>query len=252
MMGENGPISHVSRMLGAAASLGESASTAAAAGITASSSLAATITEAAVSAATETMSISQGAWRGVDLLNLSLRQVHGRYAGEDGDLIADWLMTPAAAQVAALPVQIRSTLAATARAVSVSLPHVQAKHDHITVNQSYLAYTAEARLLPSGYVVLQFATWEANFSLQWVNPLWGFLDFAMDAESLQVTATLSTLFNSTPMSNLTWANLDDTQLATGILPQIYSARARRWLRRLYYMFKGLWSWFFIPPWEWYF
>jgi hypothetical protein len=159
VVGERGPIRHISRILGATALVGETAAAAASAGIAATSDMAVSVTEAVVMAVSSTLSLSQEVWHGIDLLNVSLRQVRGKFAGDDGTIITTWLHSSDAAFIHRLPADLREHLASSARSVSISMPHFQIKDEFIQLDYRYVAFTVEARLLESGFIALQYAVW---------------------------------------------------------------------------------------------
>jgi hypothetical protein len=120
VVGERGPIRHISRIFGATALVGETAAAAAAsAGIAATSDMAVSVSS--------TLSLSQEVWHGIDLLNVSLRQVRGKFAGDDGIIITSWLVSQDATILNRLPPELVASLAASARSVSTAMPHFQVK-----------------------------------------------------------------------------------------------------------------------------
>jgi hypothetical protein len=250
VVGERGPIRHISRILGATALVGETAAAAASAGIAATSDLAVSVTDAMVSAVSGTLSLSQEVWHGLDLLNVSLRQVRGKFAGDDGNIITSWLESQDAAILHKLSADLVASLAASARSVSTATPHVQVRNEYLELGCSYVAYVIEARLLESGFTAVQYAVWKANYTPQWSNPMWAALEFPIEAEAQQIIAAVSALFNETPLSNLTWAEerLSDDCMATGSFAVLASARVRRLARRIWIVFQtSLWALMF--PWR---
>lgn len=95
--GHEGPISQFARVLGAAATVSEAASSVVTQALNATSFVGASASDIIVQIANNGLSASSNAWRGIDLVNVSARRCSGLLHAEDEVALAWWLQTPEAA-----------------------------------------------------------------------------------------------------------------------------------------------------------
>ena len=159
LCGRDGPMLQVSRLLGAAATLGEAASSVASTAINATNTLAATATGLVAAVAQNSLSISDNLWHWIDLLNVSARRCSGSITADSGNALAEWIHSPHAARLLPCADAItKQTLIAAAQSVTLSIPDTQTKSEDLATAGYYGAIQVAAALLTSGQV-----SWNGTF-----------------------------------------------------------------------------------------
>ena len=81
----------ITRLLGSAADMTQSGSHIVGAALDGGANVTTAVATLMVTAASSTMSLGTEAWRGVDLMNITIRLAEGVVAGDSGEVVLEWL-----------------------------------------------------------------------------------------------------------------------------------------------------------------
>ena len=242
----SGPLGGVSKMVSSVAGVTDSAAGAAGAALDAGANLTSVAVEVAVAAAANTLRSTEEAWRGMDLVDAVLRSTEGEVAVEDAEQLRVWLDSAAGKAAVAAPDNFTAWAVEVMSGVGVSTPHVHSQRHVVEPLGSFEAWDVELRLLPSGYVAMQWRHVALSFRPQWANPLWESLCCPVESESQQILDLAQRTVAAAGMARPR-PPLADANLATAGLPLVVSARLRLWMRRFALAAKALWQWVVLPP-----
>jgi len=240
LCGHQGPLLHITRMLGAAASVSESFGELAANIVVRTSALATTFFDST----STSMDAVTNAWRGIDLTQLEVRQARGRVSADAPEVISLWLTSKAGrivhqCQDEAVLLFWLSVL----ESVSTEMPTLQSQRTSLVANGSFVSSAVMVNYLISGHVAFQYDFSHVHFVPRWANPLWEMWDSAVEQESLQIERMLEHVLIAVPQQNITF-----TPFSTGevywTLPELWHvkvARARRLLTHSLQAFSKLGS-----------
>ena len=242
----SGPLGGVGKMVSSVAGVTDSAGKAAGAALDAGANLTSVAVEVAVAAAANTLKASEEAWRGVDLVGAALRSTEGEVAVEDAEQLRVWLGSTAGKAAVAAPDNFTAWTVEVMSGVGVSTPHVHSKRHAVEPLGSFEEWDVELRVLPSGYVAMQWRHVALSFRPQWANPLWESLSCPVESEAQQILDLAQRTVAAAGLSRPRTPLIDEN-LATAGLPLVVSARLRLWMRRFALAAKAVWQWFVLPP-----
>ena len=229
--GQEGPLAQVTRLMSAAAQVGESAGRAASLVLDRGADFTAGATTAVLTISSTTSSAAEAAWHGIDLADMSCAKTAGRVLADDGLLLADWFnssagrVTTKAAQQEALDLWI-----AQVSSVGLSMPVLESFTEFLQPDGSYWKAEGRTRLLTSGLVACEFLFVKVSFRPVWANPLWDALNLNLSTEVTQISSSVRTFAETVNAVNVTWGRLDDGDTMPANFTKMMFAKVKRWLR----------------------
>ena len=210
LTGRDGPLLQVSRLLGAAASLSESAGSAVGKAIDGATAIATSTTDLFLAVATNSMSLGDNAWHGVDLYDVNANRCSGSLTADSGQVLHTWLLSRHASNL--LPCansDLKQTLIAAATSVSLRMPDIQTIAEELQLNGTYGALALQAAVLLNGQVKVSFDAVNISFRPEWANPLWGHFGYDQEAKRTQIMAAIRDTALSLPSKAIIWHALQD-------------------------------------------
>lgn len=223
--GSDGPIKHVTSILGSAAKVTEAASLV----VDSGADLTTTTLRSMVSITTGTLNLAETAWHGVDLTGLDAKQVRGRVSADTEAVLAQWLLSEAGANATSAPAAVRQQWAQHLWQVAVQMPYQRFAEEHLNVSACFTRHEAVFVLMKSGYVLLDFSILTITFAPQWSNPLWEAFATPMDSQHDQISNTVHAFARTLPELNVTYISLDNDAAAPTRVSQVL----HRYLRQSY-------------------
>ena len=189
--GHEGPISQFARVLGAAATVSEAASSVVTQALNATSYVGASASDIIVQIASNGLSASSNAWRGVDLVNVSARRCSGLLHAEDEVALAWWLDTPEAATLLpCVETNLSEILVAAGTSVTAAVPVARANTEELNLTGRFVSLQVAGSWAPSGFVQVQFDQIVIEFDPIWANPLWSAFHLQVESEREQILRLL--------------------------------------------------------------
>jgi hypothetical protein len=228
--GSDSSFNHLSRAVGASADITVAASQLAVKVLNSTSSGFSVVTSLAWAVTSSSLGAFEATWSGIDLVNVSAWRSQGKLVAPAPELLADWLGSTSAFRVTAVESEIvHATWTAGVRSLSAELSFVQNSQDWLDAHGSFSRVSFEVRLMELGEVILTYELINATFVPQWANPLWGFLEMDLDAQSSQIAGLLESVVQQVPRSALVEHHVSelDSELA-GV--SVWTARKLRALR----------------------
>ena len=223
--GSDGPIKHVTSILGSAAKVTEAASLV----VDSGADLTTTTLRSMVSITTGTLNLAEAAWHGIDLTSLDAKQVRGRVTADTEAVLAQWLTSEAGANATGAPEAVRAQWAQHLWQVAVQMPYQRFAEEHLNVSACFTRHEAAFMLMKSGYVLLDFSILTITFAPQWSNPLWEVFATPMDTQHDQISDTVHAFARTLPELNVTYISLDNDAAA----PTRFSQVLQRYVRQSY-------------------
>ena len=221
--GSDGPIKHVTSILGSAAKVTEAASLV----VDSGADLTTTTLRSMVSITAGTLNLAETAWHGVDLTRLDAKQVRGRVSADTEAVLAQWLLSDSGANATGAPVMVREQWAQHLWQVAVQLPYQRFAEEHLNISESFTRHEAAFMLMKSGYVLLDFSILTITFAPQWSNPLWEVFATPMDTQHDQISDTVHAFARTLPELNVTYISLDHDSAAPTRLSQVLYRHVRQ-------------------------
>ena len=141
------------------------------------------ITGVAVDAVVVAASAAEEAWRGIDVLNLSLTRQTCRAVGVSSYALSSWVEAGANG---AFPATVAPMLGNLVHDVSYWVPAVEHTTEQFDITGTFWHYWMRCRYREDGSSVMAAWVINATFVTQWSNPLWEHLGVRVDAESRRV------------------------------------------------------------------
>ena len=239
--GREGPIQHVTSILGSAAKVTEAASLV----VDSGADLTTTTIRSMVSITTGTLNLAETAWHGVDLLGLDAKQVRGRVSADSESVLSAWLLSEAGLNATGLNAapdclhQWQQHL----RAISVSMPFQRYSSEHLNINGSFLRTEVSFALLHTGFIMFDFAIIDLKFSPRWSNPVWESLQLSHDTEREQIAQQVGNFIGQLPVMNVSGFTIDAELAAPVRLREVLRRHFRAWyltcFRWIYYFVEDL-------------
>ena len=202
--GSEGPIKHVTSILGSAAKVTEAASEVVGSG----ADLTTSTLRSMVSITAGTLNLAETAWHGVDLVGLDAKQVRGRITADTEAVLARWLLSEAGGNATGANGQLRQQWSQHLQQVAVQMPFQHFSEEHLNVSSCFTRHEASFKLLRTGYVLLDFSVLTITFSPQWSNPLWEVMAAPMDSQHDQISETVNAFAETLPQMNVTYIDID--------------------------------------------
>ena len=221
--GNDGPIKHVTSILGSAAKVTEAASLV----VDSGADLTTTTLRSMVSITTGTLNLAETAWHGVDLTSLDAKQVRGRVTADTEAVLANWLLSESGANATNAPLQVREQWAQHLWQVAVQMPFQRFAEEHLNVSACFTRHEAAFMLMKSGYVMLDFNILTITFAPQWSNPLWEVISAPMDSQHDQISDTVHAFARTLPELNVTYISLDADAAAPTRVSQVLHRYVRQ-------------------------
>jgi hypothetical protein len=141
------------------------------------------ITGVAVDAVVVAASAAEEAWRGIDVLNLSLTRQTCRAVGVNSHALSSWVEAGADG---AFPATVAPMLGNLVHNVSYWVPVIEHTTEQFDITGTFWHYWMRCRYRDDGSSVMAAWVINATFNTQWSNPLWEHLGVRVDAESRRV------------------------------------------------------------------
>ena len=238
----------ITRLLGSAADMTQSGSHIVGAALDGGANVTTAVATLMVTAASSTMSLGTEAWRGVDLMNITIRLAEGVVAGDSGEVVLEWLDSGRGRRCTNYSDEMRTAARDVLETVGVSMPHVTAVSATIPLGNAFVMAVHEGRLLASGYIMFRFQMINASYTPVWANPVWEWAGIEPESEAAQIEDTLRALMAKVPGRQE--LPTTDALLATGSLPILVPARAKRWARWAWLNLQAVVASLWVPPWDW--
>ena len=126
----------------------------------------------------QSLGFLEEAWRGVDLINLTMKQRHAERIADDPDILRQWLLDEFMAN------ESPPGAAAAIRAVgaaSIQLPEAREAWQLLEWPGHYCEFHVHVQLLATGYYGLHVVERRVSFAVRWANPILDALE--LDAAS---------------------------------------------------------------------
>ena len=222
----SGPIAHITDMLGSTAAVTNSTGRMITSGLNA----AADLTDAAASTIaglkSGSLDVAKEAWHGVDIVNVSCSMEHGKLAADDARELNHWLKSRAGLRATRVPLPIVESLCVLVDGITIGRPHLGRSQQLLEYKAGYLEARLEARLLPSGFLAVQWQFKQVQYQLTWANPLWEMLEFDVAQERSAIAAHVFAALRDLTAVDL-WVELTDSSVGTANLPRLLHARLQR-------------------------
>ena len=229
---KDGPLLQITRLLGAAASLGESAGHAAGKVLDSASAVASSATEVVLSVATNTMSLSSNVWNGIDLFNVTAGRCSASLTADSSVILGTWLSSRSCQVL--LPCmnnRLRLAVVAAAESISLQLPELDTTAEDIYLRGIYGQQRLQASIMWNGQLRIIFDSLNVTFTPVWANPLWQTLGWPHDSERDQILNSLRETSMALPSHHISW-DLTQEELHNGFLWPRLTGRLQCVLRLL--------------------
>ena len=177
LSGQNGPITQVSRLLGAVASFGEAASSAASsAGAT--TLLSSHATEIVLSVASKSLSLGDTFWHGVDLFGVNATRCAGSLIVDSSAILGEWLLSNHSTMFfPCVDAILRMKLLSAGASVGFHMPKIDTETEHLIISGCYSTVHIAGTVLIDGKLQVSFDAINISFQPEWANPAWDILGF---------------------------------------------------------------------------
>ena len=187
LSGQNGPITQVSRLLGAVASFGEAASSAASSALGATTLLSSHATEIVLSVASKPLSLGDTFWHGVDLFGVNATRCAGSLIVDSSAILGEWLLSNHSTMFfPCVDAILRMKLLSAGASVGFHMPKIDTETEHLIISGSYSTVHIAGTVLIDGKLQASFDDVNISFQPQWANPAWDILGFSQELERPQI------------------------------------------------------------------
>ena len=219
-----GPLGHVGTILGVAAQVSVTAGNVVDGGLTAVVMAAQGVSSFAVKSTKHSVNVMDEAWRGIDLVNLSVRQRHAERVADDAETLLEWIEADFLGQQPPLPGadEIRRAVAA------ASVPHARESWQNLIWPGQYHEMHVTYDLLASGFFGIHVVSRDVEFEAKWwSNPMWELLDLDVRGEREEILRQLNDTLSALPLPSIKYVSLRDRELEAARVPGSWISLLRR-------------------------